>query len=147
MKKGRQASLYLMVLLLTSLFLVLGMAYLAAQGPEARVSQDVVESAQAYELARAGVEECRLKLAKDQRFPPTGGLESRSFTYSESLRDGEKRVGTYRITVDLSRDGPPHHLYEIISRGYTGVPGKPGAEAEVRCWISSLTLQVVRWHE
>lgn len=139
--------MYLLVLLLTSLLLVLGMAFLASQGPENQLSQDLVEATQAYQLARSGIEEARLKLAKDPAFPPRGGQDSQLFTYSESLRDGDTLVGTYRVTVDVALSGAPHFLYALTSSGYTGSPGSPGAQSQIRCWVSTLTLQVVRWDE
>lgn len=127
-----------MVLLLTGLLLVLGMAYLGMQGPEAQASQEAVSSAQAYQLARAGLEDAFCKLSKDKVFPPPGGLEQPTYTYGEQLAD----AGSYRVTVDVSRIEPPQSLIGIVSQGFAG-----NSRAEVSCWVASQTMTVVRWDE
>lgn len=136
--KKRRGSLYLMVLLLTGLLVVLGMAYLGMQGAEAQASLEAVSAAQAYQLARAGIEDAFCKLSKDKIFPPPGGLEQKTYTYGEQLSDS----GSYRVTVDTSRIDPPQSLIGITSQGFAGA-----SRAEVSCWVNSETMKVVRWDE
>jgi type II secretory pathway component PulK len=147
MKRAPRGSLYVLVLLLTSLLLVLGMVYLATQGPEAQASQEVVDSAQAYQLARAGIDEARLKLSKDRAFPPDGGREQTTFSYAETVREGPNEVGTYRVTIDFAHAGPPHLLYEIRSEGFVNPPHRATAQSQIRVWLSAVDMKVVRWDE
>lgn len=136
--KRRRGSLYIVVLLVTGLLLILGMAYLGTQGPEMQASLEAVSTAQAYQMARAGVEDAVCKLSKDKVFPPPGGLEQQTFTYGEQLGD----IGSYRVKVDVSRLGTTRSLIGVTSQGFAGA-----SRAEVSCWLDSDTLQVVRWDE
>lgn len=131
------------VLLLTTMLVVFGMTYLASQAPEAQASMEALDAAEAYQMARSGIDEARLKLSKDNAFPPDGGQEQDCFTYSESLGS----AGSYRVSVDFSRVKPPHLLYEIKSMGFFQPKNRPLAQATVTVWLKATDMTVVRWDE
>ena len=137
--KGR-GFLYVGVLLLTMTLLMLGMAFLSQQGPGADRSLQALEAAQAAELARAGFEDARIKLANDVAFPPNA-LDQPLFSYTEVMD-----LGSYRVVVD-SRYARPNRVFLVTARGWTGPSGAPRAHASLTAWLDARTMQVVRWDE
>jgi len=95
-------------LLMTSVFLVMGMALLTSRSGVYSASAMESQSAQVRLLARAGLQDARIKLGKDVAFPPTLGNRP-LYTYSEDVHDPETHalVGRYIVTLDTSwRDLP-----------------------------------------
>ncbi len=138
----RRGVLYVSVLMLTMMLLVLGMAFLSGQGPEAQRGRDAEDAAQAQELARAGIEDARIKLANDIEFPPVG-VDQLVFSYTE-LVDG---LGSFRVHIDSANRRKPHYLYALVSEGFVGPATKPRARARILAWIDTRTVEVVRWDE
>ncbi len=117
------------VLLVSALLLVVGLAYL---GTRARLYQSATQSvaaAQARGLALAGLEDARAKLSKDLTFPPAGALGQEIFTYSEDVTDSTgELLGTYTVTVDMTHRAPPYQVVGVTSVGRVGPRGRPVAE-------------------
>lgn len=107
------------VLLVTSVMVVLGMCYLSKRSNQLRTAQFELESAQAYEAAAAGMESARVKLLKDDHFPPIGESDNKIFSYTENVydMDGTTLVGYYQVTVDSTWLGDPFNALRVVSTG------------------------------
>jgi len=139
---SRRGVLYVSVLMLTTMLLVLGLAFLSGQGPEAQRGKDAEDAAQALELARAGLEDARIKLANDIEFPPVG-VDQLVFSYTERVED----LGSFRVHIDSSTRRRPHYVYSLVSEGFVGPSTRPRARARIQAWIDARTVEVVRWDE
>ncbi|MCA9790306.1 MAG: hypothetical protein KC910_00865 [Candidatus Eremiobacteraeota bacterium] len=118
----RRGFLLILSLLLTVLIAIIALGLLSLRRSGYATSMAGVEAAQARCLAIAGMEDIRVKLAKDPFYPTGVGDEQVVFSYTEavtSLDDPGRRLGTYRVTVDRShRD--PEKVLRIESRGFVG---------------------------
>jgi type II secretory pathway component PulK len=102
---GRKGSAIVAVLLVMAILLVMGLAYLTQKVHLYRASSAAGASSAAKALAEAGLEDARIKLEKDPTFPPGDRETQTVFSYSEVLTQvgSPEQVGTYSVTVDLSR--------------------------------------------
>lgn len=99
----RRAFLLITVLILSGILLVMGLAYLTGLIRRHQATSQMVLDSQAQALARAGLEEVRLKMNLDLHFPPQGSIGQESFNYSEPVIDSRGRiVGSYEVTLDSS---------------------------------------------
>lgn len=97
----RHGFILVVCLLLLSLFLLGGMAMMGQRAAQYRGAAMLQKLARARALAEAGLEDFRVKLQKDQNFPPPGDQHQNLFTYSEIVTDmANNRVGHYTVTVD-----------------------------------------------
>lgn len=154
-------------MLIVSLFLmivvvIMGMAFLSTRGLRYQEATRNVAYRRALALARAGLEDARVKLEKDPAFPPQGGLEQTLFTYQEELTAlaNGPRVGLYTVTVDTTWRKEPYGVILLTSRGQSGDREWPEAgavvRAEVDVWpVNRLSgaapnpnlYKVIRWSE
>jgi hypothetical protein len=82
-----------------------------------------VEVAQARALAVSGLEDLRVKLAKDPFFPTGIGDEQVIFTYTETvttLSSPPTKVGSFQVTVDRSHRDLPDKVLRLESVGIVG---------------------------
>ncbi len=116
----RKGFLLVFALMLTVLITVIGFGMLSAFKGNYAASRSVLESIQARSLARSGMEDVRVKLARNPFFPSGVGDEQKVFSYSEIVRDFDGNdIGSYQVTVDRSwRD--THHVILVESIGIAG---------------------------
>ena len=136
----RRGVMFVTVLMLTSLLLILGMGFLGTQGPEGQRAVDAVASAQAYELARAGIEDAKVKFLNDLEFPPHS-LDQPLFSYSEE-RPG---LGSYRVTIDSARASLG--LFNVVGEGWVGPAAQPQAQSRISVWVQGDKFEVIRWDD
>lgn len=118
MKRG---SAIIAVLMLVSMFFVMGVAMLSSQSMAYRGAAQARAGQQALALAQAGLEDARSKLEKDPFFPPPGALDQKSFTYTEDLTDLDgKAAGRYQVTIDRTRAAEPYLILTVTSVGIQG---------------------------
>ena len=102
---ARRASGWLLLAFVLAVALVAGMGLMMSQISNYHGVQSAEEAAQALYLARAGLEDARLKLERDLQFPPRGdgnymedtsaGLQEQTlFTYSEDVLVDGASVGS-----------------------------------------------------
>ncbi|MEW6278017.1 MAG: hypothetical protein AB1758_05295 [Candidatus Eremiobacterota bacterium] len=140
--------LLVLALFLTLLISVMGMAFLATQPALRGGAQSGADAALARSLAWAGLEEARMKLAKDQDFPPPGGEEQVRYTYFETVRDldGASVLGGYEVTVDRTWAAPPGSLMVISVVGLVGPLEDPRCRRELRAELDlSSAREPFRW--
>lgn len=149
----RRALALMVVLWLGVLLFVLGMALWQRQSQRYRSSNSTLESARAYELARAGLETARLRLDKDPSFPPRG-LDQVQFSCSEAVYDVDNAtpVGYYILEVDSRWMAAPYHRLMISSTGCWPDCEHPVARRKVRVQLdlnpgSSTYYRWVEWEE
>jgi hypothetical protein len=131
MRIRRNGFVLLAALLLVSLFLIMGMGFLAQR----RGQQEAVAASrlhfQARELARTGLETTLVRLAKRHEYPPAygpGGQET--YSYSEFVTDYDgNRLGNYKVRVHYQMGRDPYFLVRITSRGQVGVTDSARAQA------------------
>lgn len=117
----RRGAAMVSVLLLISLFFIMGAGMLARQKLAYEAAASARDGVVAEALAEAGLEDARIKLQKDRFFPPPGGPGQSCFTYSESLQDESgKRVGGYQVTIDLRYADAPAYQLKVTSTGSQG---------------------------
>ncbi len=113
-------------LLVMVLLLVMGLGFLGKQADTYRASAQTAAASQALEVAMAGLEDARVKLMKDFKFPPPGEVDQPQYCYTEILRDpGGQAVGSYTVTIDSRWKGPPSSILKIEVWGYWGDPDNP----------------------
>lgn len=109
------------VLLLSTLLLIMGLALLTSKSYQRRQLNESQLAAQALELSRAGLEDGRVKLLKDPRFPPPSIWGHSSFSYSQALTHSSGRqVGVFRVEADWSYDQAPYEVLTLRSTGLLG---------------------------
>lgn len=119
--KFRRGAAIISVLLLITLFFILGAAMLGRQKLAYDAAAQSRDAVVAQGLAEAGLEDARLKLQKDRYFPPPGGPGQSQFTYSESLSDADGKVlGNYQVTIDLRQAATPVYQIRVTSTGTQG---------------------------
>ena len=118
MRKNRGFVLIL-ALLLTSLLVVLGLAFLGKKAVQYRLAARAQVSAQARALAEAGLADFQVKLERDLNFPPIG-VDQQFFAYREELRDGSKVIGSYAVEVNAGYQDAGYSLYVVTCVGEAG---------------------------
>ncbi len=103
-------------LLVGTLLLVLGLAYLGKRADQMRAASRDQEATRALQIALAGLESVRVKLDFDPEFPPT---QNGQFAYSENVTDldGLTLLGSYDIVVDAYFNAGPYRLLRVTSEG------------------------------
>lgn len=128
-------------LLLTALFLVMGIGFISQRTAQNRASRAMQARFQATALAEAGLEDAAIKLAKRSNFPPLADETQRVFRYTERLTDETGlEVGTYVVSVDMARSGRPYYIVRLSSTGRIGSVSEPLAEVTLSGEIDISTL-------
>lgn len=127
------------ILMLSLVFLLLGMGFLNRRASQYQGAYQTTYAITALQLARAGLEDARVKLDKCSDFPPSSGVDQKLFSYTEvSVPDEE----SYTVTVDLSLRGKPFCLVRITSVGTAGEMTRPRARRTLRAEVDlSATLR------
>lgn len=126
MKRG---SALIAVLLLLGFLMVLGMALLSKQTHHLRAATRARDAEAALELALAGLEEVRVKLDKDLRFPALRDTDQMTFSYQEEIFDidGGPSVGFYIVRIDRRWEQEPYEVWRIRVEGVLGALDNPRA--------------------
>lgn len=121
---GRRGSTLVLALLVASLLLVVGTATLLEHRSRYSARAAAALSVQAEALARAGLEDFRIKLERDPDFPPQDDVTHTVFSYTETIAG----VGAYQVTCDRSLAGAPWHMLLVTSAGWVGRAEEPQAQ-------------------
>lgn len=127
MNQRRGAVLVLVLLLIACLF-ILSVGFLNLKRSEGEVSKLVRQSAQARELAYAGLESVRVRLLNDANFPPSvlnNNQDYFSFTETVPNLDGNDEVGRYQVHLDRRWVQAPYCVLRVISIGEVGTDVNP----------------------
>lgn len=138
MIRSTRAFTLVLALLIAVLLLVVGMGFLGVRALEFGSTPRFQQEAVAQALAEAGMEDARVKLEKDQFFPPVSGYGRDSFTYSEDVTDPDTSkgivvVGSYTVAVDCSKREQPYRVVRILSTGSAG-PSRLNPTARYRIY-------------
>lgn len=119
MRRPRRGFLLVLALFMVTFISVLALAFLGSAPLGYRTALSGTFEQQSRWLARAGIEDARLKLERDPFFPPPQGDEGKFFSYSEELQElgGAGTVGTFDVVIDQSCAEPPYALVRIYSTG------------------------------
>jgi hypothetical protein len=130
MKKG---SVLIASLFLTIILMILGMAFLAVKASQYKKSTMRKDYALVNSIARAGMEDARIKMEKDQDFPPPGDDDQKVFSYWEIFYDidGITILGTYCVTIDSTMAAAPYQIVKITSIGFAGPLEKPVVKKKI----------------
>ena len=121
-----------MCLLLSILFLVMVLGMLGSRGPQQEAAANLRLHQQARHLAQAGLEDFRVKLGKDIKFPPPPSPDEPFFSYSEGVYDvDDSLVGVYQVKVDQSLNQGPYFVFRVTSVGILGQPSTPLAQVRL----------------
>lgn len=132
MKRQRQGSLIMVLLVLTFFFLVC-IGYLARQPLGASAASASLLESQARALAEAGMEDVRCKLMKDWKFPPMVSEDQPVLSYTDEMLDLDgRRCGVFRVTLDRSWQGHPFFCYKVTSEGMVGTQDRPEAIYQIQ---------------
>lgn len=120
-------------LLLMVVLLLLAMGQLSAREAQYRAAIQASAAAQALTLAEAGLEDARVKLNRDEDFPPQGAEDQDLFCFSEVVLDLDDTtvIGRYDVTVDLRWAGGETRIIRISSVGLAGPVGAPLARRKL----------------
>ncbi|MBT9587617.1 hypothetical protein IV102_30020 [bacterium] len=110
--------LMILVLMLCGILLTMGIGFLSTISSRYQSTAQAVLDVQAQALARAGLEEVRLKMNLDAQFPPRGALGQEIFRYSEPvLNPTGNVVGHYDISIDSSYLGTGCEVIILTASG------------------------------
>lgn len=111
-------------LVLLTLILVLGLAFLARRSAEYQVANLQITRAQARAMAFAGLEDARAKLDRDYFFPPQLEIKQKAFQYAELVYDLDDTtvLGSYEVIVDQTYNQDPYHVITVKATGMSGFP-------------------------
>jgi len=137
----RRGILMITALMVAVVLLLIGMGLLGSQASRYEAALQSSRSAQARQLALAGLEDARIKLELDLNFPPPPGPGQSEFSYSEALAtDPPSFQGTYSVLVDLTYGNDstfPSRYITVTSVGTVGDPIKPTAQYKLRAEIDT----------
>lgn len=122
----RKGFTIILCLLLSLLLLVIVLGMLGTRGPMQEVAAGTRQHAQARALAEAGMEDVRVKLGKDLKFPPVPTPDQPFFSYAESVYDVDDTVvGAFQVKIDQSLDQAPYYVLRVTSSGLVGPVERP----------------------
>jgi hypothetical protein len=109
------------VLLISLILLILGLTFLELNIIQIRRISMEGASTQALGIARAGLEDARIKVSKDFDFPPPLANQE-SFIYKGEVREPgtSALIGAYVVRMDLRKRKAPDYEIAITSTGYLG---------------------------
>ncbi len=149
-------------LMLSTLFLVAGLGLLGAQSSRYAAATRVAEGLQAKNAALSGMEDVRVKLAKDVKFPPRSSKdrEQYRFAYSENVgKAGEEPEVSYTVVIDyelerevqvpaVNRWGPYRWgVYRISVSGFYGPRAEPVATSVLYAEYDIATAKFIRFED
>lgn len=136
----RRAFLLITALLISLVLLLLGMGFLGSQADRYRGVQRSGEIAKARAMAVAGLEDARLKIQNDIRFPPPMAAGQTVFSYGEATTIGdtpEPLPGGYGVVIETAyRNDPNFEVLLITSTGTIGDPNNPLAQYQLKAEMS-----------
>lgn len=168
MRRHSKGFLLVSALLITIIFLVSGLGVLSAQASRYAASARIAEGMQAKNAALAGLEDVRVKLAKDVHFPPRKSKNrgQTKFAFSETLFEDPSditRQVTYSVVVDYALERQcqvvdpnaeliewlPYRwgLYRITVSGYVGPRAQPIAQSMFYAEYDIGTAQFIRFQD
>lgn len=134
----KRGILLITALLVAVILLLVGMGLVGSQSSRYEAAKQFSYTAQARQLALAGLEDARVKLEMDLNFPPEPGPGQEAFSYSEQLYPGPPNVGTYSVVVDMTYSLDPNSAYIVVtSVGTLGPPIKPISQYRFRAEIDN----------
>jgi len=136
----RRAFLLITSLLISIVLLLLGMGFLGSQADRYRGVQRAGEIAKARAMAIAGLEDARLKIQNDLRFPPPMAAGQTTFSYGEITTIGDipqPLAGGYGVSIETAyRNDPNFEVLVITSTGTIGDPNSPLAQYQLKAEMS-----------
>ena len=142
-------------LLVVSIFMVLCVGMLSRQPMRNLGALQTHYQVQARQMALAGMEEIRLRLAGDVHQSTVANT-----TLSRGLPEagGSEAVGSYVVTLDTSWVKKPYYVLRIESEGFFGSATRPRARYVLRCTLNGREkldddepnpdyLTLLRWQE
>ncbi len=122
----------ILCLLLSLLLLVIVLGMLGARGPMQEAAAGARQHTQARALAEAGMEDVRVKLGKDLKFPPVPTPDQPVFSYAETVYDiDDSVVGSFQVKIDQSLDQAPYFVLQVTSTGLLGSGHSPVAQVRL----------------
>lgn len=122
----------IVVLFLTTFLLVLALGLLQRRADQYKAANSQAEALHAYELAQAGLESARVRLDKDQAFPPRGEHQ-KQFSCTEPVYDVDNAtvVGYYQLEIDSRWAEAPYYVMKVTSTGCWPHPDRPEARRKL----------------
>lgn len=136
--RRERAFLLITALLVSIILLLLGMGFVGSQADRYRGIKRSADTAKARALCIAGLEDARLKIQNDLRFPPPMAAGQTTFSFGEQLDVGAPpQPGTYSVVVETAYnvDGlpiSPGRVLLITSTGSLGDPNDPVAQYQIK---------------
>ena len=158
-RRRRRAFVLITALLLSVILLVSGLGVMSAQASRYAASALIADSLQAKNAALSGMEDVRVKLAKDVKFPPRKSKDrgQTKFAYSENLDNDAERPVSYSVIVDFEYEREaiaqgrfaPYRwgVYRITVNGYVGPRNEPIALCQLYAEYDISTGQFLRFED
>lgn len=145
--RRRRGFILVLAMLLSLMVVVIGLAFLSIKRGEYAAGRAATGVTQARQLARAGADDARAKLARDEFFPTGIGDEQVLFSYTETLASlsDQSFEGLYKVTVDrrYRREG----LLRVVSVGTAGTVDNPRGRYTVTLEIDLNDYTIKNWNE
>lgn len=135
MKSRNRGFALVIALLLTTLLLVLGLAFLSKQGSRYRLARLAADAMVAKGLALSGMETTRVKLQTDLYFPPPDYRFHDEYSFAENVYEMGSTtdvIGTYEVTIDRRWQDPPYEILIVTAEGH---PKESNARYRIRAEI------------
>lgn len=135
-------------ILIIATFMVLAIGLLTRQPLRNQAAFQNHYQQQARQMALAGLEEERLRLAGDVEHTYGNTTLSRALDNTSG-----QPVGSYTVTLDASWSVPPFHVLRVESEGFFGSATRPLARYVIRATVDVRPapnpdfLSVLRWQE
>jgi hypothetical protein len=117
-----------LVLLLISAIFILSAGFLSKKVSERKSVLLEIQTLQARELAKSGLETVRVRLRNDGNFPPSQPASTtEAFSFSEVVLDIDqlKPVGRYTAELDQRWIEPPYAILRVRVTGQVGTENNP----------------------
>jgi len=124
----RRGAVLVLVLLLIACLFVVSVGFLSRTKSEASISKMVELSAQARELALAGLEGVRVRLLNDSKFPPPVLQNNQDFfSFVEEVPNADETdmLGRYQVHIDRRWMASPYSVLRVICIGEAGTESNP----------------------
>ena len=139
--KERRGAILVAVLLLAVVFLVGGIALTTQQQTRYAAVKAEIDALQALTLAESGLEDALVKLQKDPDFPPRGGPEQLTFTYTEMVFTDGRPVGSYTVCINTTYVTEPFEFYLVTVRATTESKVSQSLTAEIDVETRSVKMR------
>lgn len=146
----RKGFALVLALLISTLLLVLGMAFMTKQSYRYRLARLAADAMVAKSLAMSGYENSRAKMQHDMLYPPPDQRYHDEYSYRESVNDlnSVNEIGHFEVTIDRRWMDPPYEIIVIISEGH---PKNSAAHYRIRAELDVRPgadfFQIARWEE